>query len=131
MHNGKRLRGRIFARYHPLFTKITKILAPVGPLPSLSAKGRVPFDPQFFDILIIDEASQCDIASILPLLFRAKKVVIIGDPKQLRHISRVPIAKDRQLLQSHGLAEGSAAWAYSVNSAFDLARSLCSQRRYR
>jgi hypothetical protein len=122
--NGKRLESQIFARYHQLFTKITKILS-CWAVTSLSAKGRVPFDPQLFDILIIDEASQCDIASILPLLFRAKKVVIIGDPKQLRHISRLPIAKDRQLLQSHGLAEGSAAWAYSVNSVFDLARSLC------
>src|SRR5262249_44777740 len=26
---------------------------------------------------------------------------------------------------AHGLAEGNAAWAYSVNSLFDLARSLC------
>ncbi len=122
--DGQRLGNQIFARYHRLFPKITKILS-CWAVTSLSAKGRVPFDPQVFDILIIDEASQCDIASILPLLFRAKKVVIIGDPKQLRHISRVPIAKDRQLLQSHGLAEGSAAWAYSVNSVFDLARSLC------
>jgi very-short-patch-repair endonuclease len=122
--DGQRLGSQIFARYHQLFPKITKILS-CWAVTSLSAKGRVPFDPQFFDILIVDEASQCDIASILPLLFRAKKVVIIGDPKQLRHISRVPIARDRQLLQSHGLAEGSAAWAYSVNSVFDLARSLC------
>ncbi len=122
--DGQRLGSQVFARYHQLFPKITKILS-CWAVTSLSAKGRVPFNPQFFDLLIIDEASQCDIASILPLLFRAKKVVIIGDPKQLRHISRVPIAKDRQLLQAHGLAEANAAWAYSVNSVFDLARSLC------
>ena len=120
----QRLGSKIFARYHQLFPKITKILS-CWAVTSLSAKGRVPFDPQFFDLLIVDEASQCDIASILPLLFRAKRVVIIGDPKQLQHISRVPIAKDRQLLQAHGLAEANAAWAYSVNSVFDLARSLC------
>ena len=29
------------------------------------------------------------------------------------------------ILAAHGLAEGRAAWAYSVNSLFDLARSLC------
>ena len=29
------------------------------------------------------------------------------------------------LLAAYGLAEGNAAWAYSVNSLFDLARSLC------
>src|ERR1039458_6678988 len=29
------------------------------------------------------------------------------------------------MLAAHGLAEGNAAWAYSVNSLFDLARSWC------
>ena len=51
--------------------------------------------------------------------------MIIGDPLQLRHISAVAPQQDRLLLAAHGLAEGRAAWAYSVNSLFDLARSLC------
>jgi hypothetical protein len=36
----------------------------------------------YFDLVVIDEASQCDIASALPLLYRAKRSVIIGDPQQ-------------------------------------------------
>src|SRR5207302_1342202 len=92
---------------------------------SLSARGRVPFEPGFFDLLVIDEASQCDIASVLPLLYRAKRAVVIGDPKQLRHISSLPPEQDRQLLAKHGLVEGFAGWAYSVNSLFDLASGLC------
>jgi hypothetical protein len=55
---------------------------------------------------VIDEASQCDIASALPLLFRAKAAVIIGDPKQLRHISAIPPRRDRELLHKHNLADG-------------------------
>ena len=39
------------------------------------------------DVAIIDEASQCDIASALPLMYRAKRAVIVGDDKQLTHIS--------------------------------------------
>ena len=74
---------------------------------------------------MIDEASQCDIASALPLLLRARRAVIIGDPLQLKHVSTVAPQQDRMLLAAHGLAEGRAAWAYSVNSLFDLARSLC------
>ena len=74
---------------------------------------------------MIDEASQCDIASALPLLYRARRAVIIGDPLQLKHVSTVAPQQDRLLLAAHGLAEGRAAWAYSVNSLFDLARSLC------
>jgi len=120
----RRLGGQVFARYHSLFPKITRILS-CWAVTSLSARGRVPFAPQFFDLLVIDEASQCDIASALPLLFRVKRAVIIGDPKQLRHISSLPIGQDRQLLASHDLVEGRAAWAYSVNSLFDLASGLC------
>jgi len=75
--------------------------------------------------VVIDEASQCDIASALPLLYRAKRAVIIGDPLQLKHVSTVAPQQDRLMLAAHGLAEGHAAWAYSVNSLFDLARSWC------
>ncbi|MFI4853693.1 MAG: AAA domain-containing protein [Phycisphaerales bacterium JB065] len=38
---------------------------------------------QFFDIVIFDEASQCRLEEALPVLTRAKRVVIAGDPKQL------------------------------------------------
>ncbi|HEY1337939.1 MAG TPA: AAA domain-containing protein [Bryobacteraceae bacterium] len=92
---------------------------------SLSARGRLPFEPGLFDVVVIDEASQCDIASALLLLYRAQRAVIIGDPLQLKHVSTMGPQQDRLLLAAHGLAEGRAAWAYSVNSLFDLARSLC------
>jgi superfamily I DNA and/or RNA helicase len=94
---------------------------------SLATRGRVPFEPSFFDLVVIDEASQCDIASALPLLFRAKAAVIIGDPKQLRHISAIPPRRDRELLHKHDLADGYAKWAYSENSLFDLASPLAGQ----
>ncbi len=115
---------RVFRRYYSLFPKVTKVL-PCWAVTSLSARGRLPFEPGCFDVVVIDEASQCDIASALPLLYRAKRAVIIGDPLQLKHVSTVAPQQDRLILAAHGLAEGRAAWAYSVNSLFDLARSLC------
>jgi len=39
------------------------------------------------DYLIMDEASQCDIISGLPMLFLAENVVIVGDQKQLSAIT--------------------------------------------
>lgn len=36
-----------------------------------------------FDVLIFDEASQCRLEEALPVLTRARRVVIAGDPKQL------------------------------------------------
>ena len=49
--------------------------------------GSLPLKPGMFDVAIIDEASQCDIASCFPILFRAKRAVIVGDDKQLPHLS--------------------------------------------
>lgn len=91
---------------------------------SLSARGKVPFEAGYFDLVVIDEASQCDIASALPLLFRAKRSVVIGDPMQLRHISAVTRQKEGELQQKYGHVETRAAWMYSVNSLYDLAAGV-------
>jgi len=114
----------VFARYFKLFPKLVSQL-PCWAITSLIAR-RIPFEPGFFDLLVVDEASQCDIASLLPLLFRAKAAVIIGDPMQLRHISGISPRRDRDLLQQHGLAETHINWAFSENSVFDLASPLAS-----
>ena len=49
-----------------------------------------PRESEMFDYLIIDEASQCDTPSIIPLLQRAKKCIVVGDQNQLGHISFIP-----------------------------------------
>lgn len=85
---------------------------------SLSAKSRIPFEPCVFDYVIIDEASQCDIASIIPLLYRAKRAVIIGDPKQLQHISQLTSKQDLALIQKYGI---DPMWSYSANSLYFIA----------
>jgi very-short-patch-repair endonuclease len=123
----KQLAGRqVFSQYFKLFPSLVSMLS-CWAVTSLSTRGRVPLEPGFFDLVVIDEASQCDIASAIPLLFRAKAAVIIGDPKQLRHISSIQPRRDRELLHKHGLADGFANWAYSENSIFDLASPLAGQ----
>ena len=114
----------VFRRYYQLFPQITSILS-CWAVTSLSVRGRVPFEPNFFDLLVVDEASQCDIASALPLLFRARRVVVIGDPMQLRHISTLSKQQDQQLLSKHGLLDDYPGWSYSVRSLFDLASGTC------
>lgn len=61
----------------------------------------LPLKNALFDLLIIDEATQCDIAGILPLLQRAKKVVVTGDTKQLRHLSFLSKGKMLALADKH------------------------------
>lgn len=46
----------------------------------------IPFDPEIFDLLIIDEASQVSIAQAFPAILRAKKVLILGDKKQFSNV---------------------------------------------
>jgi len=116
----QRLGREVYARLNSLYPKVVETMS-CWAVTSLSARGRIPLKPGFFDILIIDEASQCDIASAIPLLYRAKSAVIIGDPNQLRHISSVPVVKDRQFMDRHGVLEEFTGWAYSVTSLFDLA----------
>lgn len=118
---GATIAKQIWARYYKLASKTTKAL-PCWAVTSLSARGRVPFTSSDFDILVIDEASQCDIASALPLLYRAKRAVIIGDPQQLRHISRLSQQKDQALMVKHDILEKPGlSWGYRANGLYDLA----------
>jgi very-short-patch-repair endonuclease len=48
--------------------------------------GRIfPLNAGLFDYLIIDEASQCNQAAVLPLAFRAKRMIVVGDDKQMKN----------------------------------------------
>ncbi|WP_405700540.1 caspase, EACC1-associated type [Streptomyces sp. NBC_00069] len=60
--------------------------------------------PKLFDLVVIDEASQCSIPSVLPLLFRAKRALIIGDPMQLGHIPGITAEQERQARVRTGLS---------------------------
>lgn len=46
----------------------------------------IPLEPEIFDLVIIDEASQVSIAQAFPALLRAKKVLILGDEKQFSNV---------------------------------------------
>ena len=118
---GTAIDKHVWRRYYDLATKVTKAL-PCWSVTSLSARGRVPFAAGEFDLLVIDEASQCDIASALPLLYRAKRVVVLGDPQQLRHISLLSQQRDQALMMKQGVFDKPGPrWSYRENSLFDLA----------
>ena len=53
----------------------------MGEIKSLHA--FLPFEEELFDLLILDEASQVNLAEIFPVLYRAKRFCIVGDHKQL------------------------------------------------
>ncbi len=121
--DAERVHSSVKQRARALQSKVTALFS-CWAVTSLSARGRVPMEPGHFDLVVIDEASQCDIASALPLLYRAKRSVIIGDPMQLRHISALSRPRDTELQHKHGLVETRVGWMYSVSSLFDVAASV-------
>lgn len=89
----------------------------------------LPLTRELFDVAIIDEASQCDIASSLPLLQRAKRAVIVGDPKQLRHISFLSRAQQSQMAVQLDINHIPAAQlAYRDKSLLDLVSDAINQQ---
>ncbi len=87
-----------------------------------AVSDSLPLKPGMFDVAIIDEASQCDIASCFPILFRAKRAVIVGDDKQLPHLSFLEKAKEQSFLSQYGIPDKyQLIWKFRTNSMFDLA----------
>ena len=54
----------------------------------------IPLQPEIFDLVIIDEASQVSIAQAFPALLRAKKVLILGDKKQFSNVKAAQARSD-------------------------------------
>jgi hypothetical protein len=43
----------------------------------------LPFESKLFDLVVVDEASQVNIAEIIPAFFRGARICVVGDDKQL------------------------------------------------
>ena len=101
------------------------VYRPIWAVSTLAAPRRIPRLPGLFDLVIFDEASQCDIASAVPLLVRAKRALIVGDPNQLSVIPSLSVSQDRELLGGLDLHHpGIGRFAQSMNSLFDLASTV-------
>lgn len=82
----------------------------------------LPLEPGLFDVAIIDEASQCDIASCFPILFRAKRAIIVGDDRQLPHLSFLEKAKEQSFMSKYNIPDRyQLMWRFRSNSMFDVA----------
>ena len=108
----KSLSARQSSKQERLFEKIDlKLLKqtfPIWLVNMADVHNALPLQKEFFDLAIIDEASQCDIASCLPIIQRAKRVVIVGDPKQLKHVSFLSRSAQMALEEKNGIVRGPA-----------------------
>lgn len=63
----------------------------------------IPMKPGIFDLLIIDEATQCTITSVLPLIYRCKKIIVIGDMDQLPAIDNISISAEKFIADKYNV----------------------------
>jgi hypothetical protein len=76
--------------------------------------------PALFDLAILDEASHLDQLRAAPVLARARRALVVGDPRQLRFVSFVADAEVARIAAEHGLAQHQAL-DVRRNSAYDVA----------
>ncbi|MCC3764923.1 AAA domain-containing protein [Glycomyces sp. TRM65418] len=74
-----------------------------------------------FDLVILDEASHINQLRAAPVLARARRAVVAGDPKQLRFVSFASAAKTEDVLHRHGLSDRLGQLDIGKVSAYDLA----------
>jgi hypothetical protein len=89
--------GRQIPEGDPLFD-----LCPVWMASPETVAQLFPREP-IFDVVIFDEASQCRLEEGLPVLTRAKRVVIAGDPQQLpptRFFESAVVESDNEEIES-------------------------------
>lgn len=114
--------GRV-SEVHALVARALPAL-PVWFVTNLSARGTLPLVDGLFDLVVIDEASQCDAASAMPLLLRGKRAMVIGDEHQLPHITALGEQREEAIAVRSGLnPDDLATFGYRANSCFGVALS--------
>jgi hypothetical protein len=65
----------------------------------------LPAAPGMFDLVVLDEASHVDQVRAAPVLARARRALVVGDPRQLRFVSFVSDVDVAEVLARHGADE--------------------------
>ncbi|HSW99670.1 MAG TPA: AAA domain-containing protein [Patescibacteria group bacterium] len=68
-----------------------------------SLAATFPLQADLFDYVIFDEASQIDLPSAAPALYRAHNMVVVGDENQLNHIAKINQKLEDELAEKYGL----------------------------
>jgi len=85
---------------------------PVWVTAATSAQS-IPMQPGLFDLLVIDEATQCSLTDMLPLIFRAKRLIVVGDPEQESSFDSIDAEAEHTLAARFGVE----AWAELLGHA--------------
>jgi hypothetical protein len=84
-----------------------------------------PLTSELFDLVIVDHANLGSIPAGISLLYRAKSVVVAGDPRQRQFSTLLNPVMNRQLMTRHAIDP--QQFSYPLRSLFDLAQDSAQQ----
>lgn len=99
-----------FASYSPVW------------ISTLQSLRSIPLEKELFDLVIIDEATQCDLTTALPTIYRAKQLVVIGDSQQIAAIT-LKGEVEKQLCKKYDIQENSI-YAFSGKNLYSTAERV-------
>ncbi|RFA24339.1 hypothetical protein CAI21_22065 [Alkalilimnicola ehrlichii] len=114
-----RASGHRESRFEALDWDVLTQAFPVWVVSAQTLHRVLPPTPELFELAIIDEATQCSLPLALPALQRARRAVIVGDPKQLRHFSFVSRDRQRRLAGKHQVDAAPVDLNYRERSLLD------------
>ncbi|MEA3325147.1 MAG: AAA domain-containing protein [Euryarchaeota archaeon] len=101
---------------------------PIWITTALSTKS-IPMQPEVFDLLVIDEATQCTLTNLLPMIHRARRIVVIGDPEQLPAIGTIGQEAERSLVAKFDVTEWQELLGHAGNDVYKTAVKCMPWRR--
>lgn len=93
------------------------------------ASQAIPLDPELFDIVVIDEASQCTLTNLLPLMYRGRTLAVIGDDNQLPAIPTIQESEELALARKHEIEEHLSLVGHATNDVYKAATESLPRRR--
>lgn len=93
------------------------------------AAFAIPLEPELFDIVVIDEASQCTLTNLLPLMYRGKTLAVIGDDNQLPAIPTIQSTEELALARKYGIEEFLPVVGHTTNDVYKVASESLPRRR--
>lgn len=122
-----RQRGELQASQIAMFKEALR-LVPIW-ITTAQAPQAIPLEPELFDLVVIDEASQCTLTNLLPLMYRAKRLVVLGDENQLPAIPTIHDVEELALAQKFGVEDYLQTIGHANNDVFKAATEALPRRR--
>jgi superfamily I DNA and/or RNA helicase len=93
------------------------------------AANAIPLEPELFDTVVIDEASQCTLTNLLPLIYRGRTLAVIGDDKQLPAIPTIQEAEELSIARKHNVEDYLSLLGHSSNNVYKTSAESLPRRR--